>query len=76
MAVFSDSSELVAFRYRPTVGLQVCLEANDRATGWRRTDIDRDDDEIEAEYRRDRQEFELELERKGGNRFVLDIDFD
>lgn len=44
--------------------------------GWRRTEIDRDDDEIEAEYRRDRQEFELELERKGGNRFVLDIDFD
>lgn len=44
--------------------------------GWRRTDFDRDDDEIEAEYRRGGQEFELELEYEGRNRYDLDIDFD
>ena len=44
--------------------------------GWRRTDLERDDDEIEAEYRRGGQEFELELEREGRNRFELEIDFD
>jgi hypothetical protein len=46
------------------------------ADGWRRTDLEVDDDEIEAEYRRDGLSFELELERDGRNRYELEIDFD
>ena len=44
--------------------------------GWRRTSLEVDDDEIEAEYRRDGVSFELELERDGRDRFELEIDFD
>lgn len=44
--------------------------------GWRRVDLDVDDDEIEAEYRRDGLSFELELERDGRDRYELEIDFD
>jgi hypothetical protein len=44
--------------------------------GWRRTELDRDDNEIEAEYRRDRLKFELELKAKSRDRFELEIDFD
>ena len=44
--------------------------------GWRRIEIDVDDDEIEAEYRRDGLSFELELERDGRDRYELEIDFD
>ena len=46
------------------------------ADGWRRTDLEVEDDEIEAEYRRDGLSFELELERDGRDRFDLEIDFD
>lgn len=46
------------------------------ADGWRRRDIERDDDEIEAEYRRGREKFELELKSEGRDRFKLEIDFD
>ena len=46
------------------------------ADGWRRTDLEVDDDEIEAEYRRDGLTFELELERDGRDRYELEIDFD
>ena len=44
--------------------------------GWRRIDLDVDDDEIEAEYRRDGLSFELEIERDGRDRYDLEIDFD
>ena len=44
--------------------------------GWRRTNLEIDDDEVEAEYRRDGVSFELELERDGRDRFKLEIDFD
>ena len=46
------------------------------AAGWRRTDLERDDEEIEAEYRRGRESFEFELKAEGRGRFVLEIDFD
>lgn len=48
------------------------------SSGWRRTDIERDDDEIEASYvrRSDGEELELELEREGAGRFDLSIEFD
>ncbi len=46
------------------------------ADGWRRIDLEVDDDEIEAEYRRDGRSFELELERDGRDRYELEIDFD
>lgn len=46
------------------------------AAGWRRSDLERDDDEIEAEYRKGRESFDLELEAEGRGRFVLEIDFD
>ena len=46
------------------------------ADGWRRTDLEIESDEIEAEYRRGGQEFELELEDEGGGRYELEIDFD
>ena len=35
-----------------------------------------DEDEIEAEYRRNGVSFELELERDGRDGFELEIDFD
>jgi hypothetical protein len=44
--------------------------------GWRRIDLDVDDDEIEAEYRRSGVTFELELEYEGRDRYELEIDFD
>ena len=44
--------------------------------GWRRTALEMDDDEIEAEYRRNGVSFELELERDGRDGFELEIDFD
>jgi hypothetical protein len=53
-----------------------CLHEQLVQAGWRRTDLDRDDDEIEAEYRRGSESFELELESKGRDRFELEIDFD
>ncbi len=46
------------------------------ADGWRRTDLEIESDEIEAEYRRGGTEFELELEDEGGGRYELEIDFD
>lgn len=43
------------------------------AQGWGRTDLEQDDDEVEADYRREGQELELELERDDGG-FELEID--
>lgn len=45
------------------------------AQGWRQTDIEVEDGEIEADYVRDGRELELELERDDGG-FELEIDID
>ena len=45
------------------------------AQGWQRTELERDDDEIEAEYTREGRELEFELERDDG-RYELEIDID
>ncbi len=45
------------------------------AQGWQQTTIERDDDEIEADYTRDGRQLELELERDDGG-FELEIDID
>lgn len=44
--------------------------------GWRRTALEMDDEEVEAEYRRNGASFELELERDDRDRFELEIDVD
>jgi hypothetical protein len=53
-----------------------CLHEQLVQAGWRRTDLDTDDDEIEAEYHRDGESFELELASERRGRYELEIDFD
>ena len=43
--------------------------------GWQRTNLENDDDEVEADYVREGRELELELEREA-NRYELEIDID
>jgi hypothetical protein len=43
------------------------------AQGWRQTDIEVEDDDIEADYVRDGRTLEFELEQEGGG-FELEID--
>ncbi len=45
------------------------------AQSWQRTGLERDDDEIDAEYLREGRELELELERDDGG-FEIEIDID
>lgn len=45
------------------------------AQGWRRTDLETEDDEIEADYSRGERLLEFELERDDGG-FELEIDID
>lgn len=46
------------------------------AQGWQRTELETDDDEIEAEYVRAGRELEFELEREDSGRYELEIDID
>lgn len=46
------------------------------ADGWRRTDMDRERDEIEAEYRRGGLELEVKVERRGSDRVRVTLDLD
>jgi hypothetical protein len=47
------------------------------AQGWQQTDLDSDDDEINADYVRSGREVELDLELEGGSyRLEVDIDND
>ena len=46
------------------------------AQGWRQTEIETDDDEIEADYVREGRELEFELEREDDGSFELEIDID
>lgn len=47
------------------------------ALGWARTELERDDDEVEAVYVREGRELDVELEQDdGGFKLELDVDRD
>lgn len=52
------------------------LHAELAAAGWRRTELDVDHDEIEAEYRRGGWELEVEVEERGRDRVRVELDRD
>jgi hypothetical protein len=52
------------------------LHAELVADGWRRTDLDVDHDEIEAEYRRSGWDLEVEVEERGRDRVRVTLERD
>ena len=66
-------------RFRSTDSLESVFDFFDRELtedGWQRTELDRDDDRIEARYVRDGRRVKVEVEREDTNLYVLEVDLD